>query len=52
MIGICLVTTHGRRLTETLFGYSCTDVLMAARFGALSSLLKSDPLPRTFAICQ
>ena len=37
---------NGRHLTPTFFGSSC-DVPRAARFGARSSLLKSDPLPRT-----
>jgi hypothetical protein len=38
-----LTVSHGhRRLTE--------NAPMVRRFGAQSSLLKSDPLPRTFAI--
>ena len=44
-----LTASHGRRLTAMLFGLWC-DAPTAARFGAQSSLLKSDPLPRTFAI--
>ena len=36
-----LTASHGRRLTATPFGSSC-DALTAARFGAQSSLLKSD----------